>query len=106
MILSNPSIHPSILLIDAFSDYTPLCFPLLLIPFPSLSLSSLLLRLVLLLGRMANVLGCAGTKPSVTLTVAGRKLLELVYKAVPSVLLVSLASLPLQQQTVLKKVRG
>ena len=53
---------------------------------------------------MANVLGSAGTKPSVTLTVAGRKLLELVYKAVPSVLLVSLASLPLQQQAILKKL--
>lgn len=34
---------------------------------------------------MANILGCGGSKPSVTLTVAGKRLLELVSKAIPQV---------------------
>ena len=34
---------------------------------------------------MANILGCSGSKPSVTLTVAGKRLLELVSKAIPQV---------------------
>ena len=37
------------------------------------------------LSRMANILGCGGSKPSVTLTVAGKRLLELVSKAIPQV---------------------
>jgi hypothetical protein len=56
------------------------------------------------LGRMANILGCAGSKPSVTLTVAGRRLLALVGKAIPQVMMVQISTLPLQQQLVLKKL--
>jgi hypothetical protein len=37
------------------------------------------------LGRMANILGCGGSKPSATLTVAGRRLLVLVYNVCPQV---------------------
>jgi hypothetical protein len=53
---------------------------------------------------MANILGCAGSKPSVTLTVAGRRLLALVGKATPQVMMVQISILPLQQQLILKKL--
>jgi hypothetical protein len=56
------------------------------------------------LGRMANVLGCGSTPPSTTLTVAGKRLLELVYNTSPNIILNQLAVLPLQQQTILKKM--
>ena len=56
------------------------------------------------LGRMANVLGCGSTPPSTTLTVAGKRLLELVYNTSPNTILSQLAVLPLQQQTTLKKM--
>jgi hypothetical protein len=56
------------------------------------------------LGRMANVLGYGSTPPSTTLTVAGKRLLELVYNASPNIILSQLAVLPLQQQTTLKKM--
>ena len=56
------------------------------------------------LGRMAHVLGCGSTAPSSTLIVAGKRLLELVYNTSPSTMLSQLAVIPLQQQTVLKKM--
>ena len=56
------------------------------------------------LGRMAAVLGGAGTKPSVTLVVAGRRLLELVYNTASTVVLGQIAAMPLQQQTCLKRM--
>jgi hypothetical protein len=56
------------------------------------------------LGRVASVLGCGGSKPSATLTVAGRRVLELVYKTAPHVVLSQIATLPLQQQLLVKKL--
>lgn len=57
------------------------------------------------LGRMAAVLGgCAGTKPSMTLVVAGRRLLELVYNTASPVVLAQIAAMPLQQQTCIKRL--
>ena len=56
------------------------------------------------LGRMANVLGSSGSKPSSNLMLAGKRLLELVYNTAPSVVCCQLASLPLQQQSLLKKL--
>lgn len=56
------------------------------------------------LGRMAHVLGCGSTAPSTTLIVAGKRLLELVYNTSPSTILSQLAVMPLQQQTILKKM--
>ncbi len=56
------------------------------------------------LGRMANVLGSSGSKPSSNLMLAGKRLLELVYNTAPSVICCQLASLPLQQQSLLKKL--
>jgi hypothetical protein len=53
---------------------------------------------------MAHVLGCGSTAPSSTLIVAGKRLLELVYNTSPSTMLSQLAVIPLQQQTVLKKM--
>ncbi len=56
------------------------------------------------LGRMANILGSSGSKPSSNLMLAGKRLLELVYNTSPSVICGQLASLPLQQQSLLKKL--
>ena len=47
--------------------------------------SNLLPHLGAFLCRMSCILGSSGSKPSVTLTVAGRRLLELVSKAIPQV---------------------
>jgi hypothetical protein len=57
------------------------------------------------LNRMSMLLGGSGAnKPSVTLTVAGRRLLELVYKVAPREVSVQLSLLPLQPQYILKKL--
>lgn len=56
------------------------------------------------LGRMAAVLGGIGTKPSATLFVAGKRLLELVYNTASSVVVSQIATMPLQQQTCLKRM--
>ena len=56
------------------------------------------------LGRLGNVLGNAGSKPSATLVVAAKRLLDLVYNAVPSIVCAQIATLSLQQQSTLKKL--
>jgi hypothetical protein len=56
------------------------------------------------LGRMASILGASGSKPSTSLLIAGRRLLELVYQTAPSVVCSQIAMLPLQQQTLLKQL--
>ena len=40
------------------------------------------------LTRMANIMGCSGSKPSVTLSVAGRRILELLAKTAPQVIII------------------
>jgi hypothetical protein len=50
------------------------------------------------LGRMSNVLGAGGSKPTTALLAAARRLLELTYNAAPTVVCSQLAALPLQQQ--------
>ena len=37
---------------------------------------------------MANIMGCSGSKPSVTLSVAGRRILELLAKTAPQVIII------------------
>jgi CLIP-associating protein 1/2 len=56
------------------------------------------------LGRMAAILGGVGPKPSSTLLITGRKLLEEVYRTAPEVTCSQIASLPLQRQSVLNRL--
>ena len=56
------------------------------------------------LGRMAIVLGTSSSKPSVTLTQSGTKLMEMVYKVCPQMICLQIALLPLQPQLTLKKI--
>lgn len=56
-----------------------------------------------MLSKLANTLG-VNSKPTVALLAAGTRLLELVYKCAPQVFLSQVAVLPLQQQTLIKKL--
>ena len=63
----------------------PLLLPLILPSSSPSSNSSYSLLQASFLVRMANIMGCSGSKPSVTLSVAGRRILELLAKAAPQV---------------------
>lgn len=56
------------------------------------------------LSRMAHILGSGGTIiPSTALLLTGKRLLELVYRTAPQVMLSQVAGLPLQEQVIVKK---